>query len=248
MTGLFKRVWQSLLAIFFIVGTVYAEDTLKPSINIAQATQEQRALGCSDYVVHFDHFPKHQDIQVLFTRVIKGDPQAYRKVEQLRIDDTGCVEINGKKFLFYSLPSSGFAYGEKVKYRFELSDGTLLAEANYIPKPIRLASQEGTFFLEAVLVEMKPTTYCFYFNGLNENESLHLSSISDPEVIESDFMYHLNDATLFLPGVFGKNGGKAAVKIIRQSGDTIVCSLPWGADIIQELLNELNVVNRIPSS
>lgn len=212
-----------------LASTVHSQEA--PSANIRQNEQKT-----SEYIVEFQNFPKNHDIIVSQCRTLQNDSTSFLPVGKINILDDNSIIINGKtKADHYKINASGYALGEPVKYRYSLANGTLIAEAEYTPRPLRFPSKQETFTMEARLTTLEPTTYFLKFQGLKEGESVLYSSISGNEVIEDPYVYYSKNLFAYMPGILGKRGGYALVRFKRNSGDYVIAKLPWGSAILDQM-------------
>lgn len=224
----------------FYTGAVVAEQGKSPSVKIIKTAPDKLLQGCFENMFEFENFPKNVTFNLLLSRVFQKEPLSYKLVEQLQIDDSNLFIIKGKKYQNYAFTTQGTAFGERFSYRFQLKNGEILAETSFIPKPIQMKSRDGTFSVEAELVLYLPTTaYLLHYAGLEEEEVVHLTSISGEELIESNQKFRPQDKYLYAPQVIGLKGGKSYVDISRVNGDRVCFTLPWGTNIIYEALKKL---------
>lgn len=208
-------------------------------LSIVSTPTELQQYGVAEHYLVFDDAPRNTEILLQTKRVIQKTPNAFTTVDKLRIDYDGLIYVKGKGGKYYGLNSLGYAPGEKVDYRFVLSNGTVISEGFYVPRPIRAHSKNGSFSIEAQLVTVGPfTRYEIFLPGLDDQEEAHLASICEDELLNSDFTYRTNQAVNYMPGVIGKEGGDARVKITRQSGDSAVLRMLWGDAVLKPLLKE----------
>jgi hypothetical protein len=210
-----------------------AEKKAKASIILAEP--ELRAQGCAQHRFVLENFPTHREIIVATQRVLQEDPKAFTEKETISLDEQGIIEVdNDVKIRIYGLEPLGYAPGERVKFRFE-DHGQRLCEVSYIPKPISAISKEGTFTMEAELLQIEPTMWQLRFHGIQEGEVFFLTSNSSGEILTDEIPYRCGDVYTVSPDVISEVGGHDMVTIRRKSGDQAVLNLPWGAQIITNL-------------
>ena len=221
----FNRFFSSSLCLYLfsvIFEPIGAAASPAPSATVEITPPSLKALGVSDHYLRFENMPKHQKFDLLLKRVIQKDPNSYKRLETLSIDQDGNIELNGRLIKYYSLTPFGYAPGEKVSYRVVLQDGKILSEGSYIPRPIHVESKQGTFSIEAELVMMNPTTsYRLSFSGLEDQETVRSLSLCKDEVLDHEYRHSPLAFFLYSPGVVGYTGGKSRLKIIRKSGDSV---------------------------
>lgn len=236
-----KRILTLLSFVVIGTGSLHLSAGV-PTIKIVPMSQELRDQGASENTFVFEDFPLNQEFNLCYTKVVKVDPKSYTKMDIISLDENGLMRLNrGDKYLFYAVDSVGMANGERVTYRCVLPDRTILAETSYIPHPIHRESRDKTFSVDAELISLAPLTiYSIKYSGLNENEKIHLISISGKETIESDLYHHKDDSHNYLPGVNGKTGGTSTLEATRSTGDKLKLQLKWGDAVLTETLKSLN--------
>jgi hypothetical protein len=213
-----------------------AEKKAKASIILAEP--ELRAQGCAQHRLVLENFPINREIIFATHRVLQEDPKVFTNTETIRLDEQGIIEIDKRvKTRFYGLDPSGYAPGERVKFRFE-EQGRRLCEVSYIPRPLSVKSQDGTFTMEAELLTIAPTMWRLRFHGIQEGEIFSFISNSCGEILTGENPYRSCDIYTMSPDVIGEVGGNDEVTIRRKSGDQALLTLPWGAQIITNLEQE----------
>jgi hypothetical protein len=243
--------WRPMKSLFFFAVcqpllwlasfTLHAEELPKPFVQLIPTAQELRLQGAEDYIFKFENFPKNVDVICLYRRVLTKDPQSYKEKDRFRITEEGLIEIKGKLCQLYTgSRATDFARGERVLYRYQLTDGTVVAEINHIPAPFQIKSKQGTFSMDIELVAFHPVAlYLFRWKGLEAGERLSFCSISEREVREEVLLVTKEMVMSYSPNVVGKRGGKAHVKISRESGDHIIVSLPWGLTLVADMVRAM---------
>jgi len=212
-----------------------------PKVEVLQTPEYYHTQGSAEYSVYFENFPKHEELILKTSRIIQKKPGVFINAETLTLDDNNFITLKGRKgkILLYSLNSTCYAPGERVKIRFSDTEGNLIAQTSYFPKPIHTKSQNETFSLSAELACVIPETYLLTLNGIAPGEKVHLHSTSADEVIDSDFTH---EATLlYMPGVIGHKGGHGIVEITRENGDKACLSLQYGEELAHEILKDFEV-------
>lgn len=235
MTALYKLIGYLILFLILPFQLPATEETKTPQLKIVASTPEQKAAGMAEHIAIFENFPINQEFEMGCSRTITDSSKINWKIT---IDKEGILLINGIKTMTFALHSFGFASGERSKLRCVASDGTLLAETSYIPKPLSTKSKKETFSVSAELLSFAPTSYLIKIEGVAEEEKLSVLTTSGKEVVEKDFVFSSKDAPVVFPGVQGKKGGKATIKITRESGDSANLALKWDSAITKDLIKE----------
>lgn len=234
MNNYLKFFCLALLGFVLIQGNINGD---QPAIRIEEVSPVQKSLGMTGLVMYFDNFPRNQNIKIMHNR--PSISKDFQKLDIIKINSDESIHINGKNFIFYTFGNNIFIPGETINFQYELDNGTILAEASFIIRPLMFISKYGTFYVEVELKSINPTIYKFEFHGPVDNETLHLSSLSCLELLENDFVYHSKQ--LYMPGVINEYGGVANVKISRQSGDYVYFHLDWGISIMEKMLKNLKI-------
>ncbi len=123
--------------------------------------------------------------------------------------------------------------GEESAYTLIPYDGKAFITTSILPKPLitegtdgvklkmRLASQEGDYFL-------------LHASGLFPGEKVNIVSTSDNKInqaLNADANGQLQH--LIRPIVLGCRGGFASYELIRENGEKLKMSYPWGLEIIK---------------
>jgi hypothetical protein len=233
---------RNLVSLFlmFMLLTFSLQLSAVEEVRIIKASPELIANGSNEYIMIFKNFKTNQKFTISYARVIQKDPGNYKPLDTLRIDEKNIIHVNGMhQTKFYSTQYPGFAPGEAIKYKISRPDGKVLAEASFIPNPIRKKSDKGTFYIQAELRAIYPTMYEITYDGIEKNEKLHCTSTSASEHLESDDVYDPANKYLHLPGVNGLSGGSSQMEVVRSTGDKVILDLKWDDAIIKELQKNL---------
>lgn len=234
MIGL-KKISCYLFFIFhFISGYSFSQEN-SPQAKIVPRDSHERCEGIEDYFLIFENFPCKQDFTISLKRVLSKDSKNAQILERLQIDENGFILKEGKVKPFCTLNSRGFAEGERGTYTFSLDDGTVIAEASFIPRPIEKKSKKGTFLIKAELLGIAPTVYKISFEGLLEKESIRISNMSGRHILDKTFSFSSNSLYQVSPQLIGRTGGKSSLETVRASGDKVKIPLRWGETVIKEL-------------
>lgn len=202
------------------------------------------------HFVEFNNFPHNTDITIQAHRLFRTDKKTdYTTVETIKIDKQGLIHLKKQKstvgqFALNPNPSE-YLLGERSLFRFLDNKGNTLKEFSFIPRPIKQTGKDHTFSVEAELVSYLPTMYNLSFEGIEENESIHVTSKCLHETIEYDVNYSSKNKFAILPAVTGHKGASCRLTLKRTNGDTVTLKLNWGTTLFNELLITMGKGNKL---
>ncbi|MBS4168346.1 hypothetical protein [Parachlamydia sp. AcF125] len=219
-----------LIALFFsAMSSLESRQDVQPFAKIVATSPQQRALGAAKHALIFRNFPINQGFMISFARGLQPDSLSFKEVEKIQIDEKGTVfverEARGKN---YGLNFEGIARGERVRYRFNQTDGTLLSEISYVPKPIRKKSRGKTFSIKAELLGIFPITYLFKFKGIKEGEILKIRSTCGQKMTQDTVEYRESQLPKIVLEMEGRRGETSLIEILREDGDKLALRLKGG--------------------
>lgn len=216
------------------------EDGELPQVVIEKTSPELQAKGGGEFSMRFKHFPPECEIVMTCAHVIQKNPEEFKEIERLTIDGQGRIWVKGTPIAFYTFGAEGIAKGERVKYKYALADGSVLAESSFIPYPLVVNSKKKTFSVEIELLALEPAVYLLTYCGLQNGERMRLRSKSGKEeVVDEDFFYRAGIPSAYMPGVAGQDGGYAVLDIVRLAGDSIKIKIPWGMEVLRSVWDTL---------
>jgi hypothetical protein len=159
----------------------------QPEVEIKKAPRELYAKGGGEFIMHFKNFQPGEQITMTCAHVIQKNPGEFQEVEKFKMAEGGQLWIKETLVAFYTFGAKGIAKGERVKYRYALTDGTVVAESSFIPYPLVVHSKKKTFSIDIELLQLEPMVYLLSYHGLNNGERMRLMSRSGNEMDEEDF-------------------------------------------------------------
>ena len=239
-----NRITTNIYFIVLLLSVIFSccarkSNEATPTVEVIPTPERLRSLGSGEYYLRFENFPKNKEIILTSTKTVQRKPNVFTTHETFILDENDWISVNGSKdkATHFSMPSRGYAPGERVKIRFSDRKGKLIAQTSYIPKPIQTKSQEGTFSISAELAISQPETYIFTLDRIPSGEKVHLHFVSTHEVVDSDFTQG-KIPLIYSPRVMGQNSGHSIVEISRENGDKACLCLQYGKEIAHEILKD----------
>jgi hypothetical protein len=221
--------------------SAYDEIILEPEFLSAQklsVTNKYPTLETMDPGAHkiLIRFPNLPDVETFVFRLERPAIQenTFKYIFKNDLINTG--EQLGEKVPTATLSSRSFLPGEKIKYIVEEKTDKI-GKAKFKSKPLELTpnplivqSKDGAT-IKANLGIYDPTCYWINFSGFKEREQIEFVSSSSGESGRSLIRFDKPITMNYMPGVVGKNGGFAQIKIIRSNGEELKLDLPWGSEL-----------------
>lgn len=243
------------LFLFTCVNTAMCQDSQNPKIRLERFKTDKlkeseneyfREMAKINYLQHsfaFKNFPQNKNLYVDVQRPLFGND--WKNFLYIRLENDKVV-YKSKDFKhevilpFFSFSSLGFFPGEKIVIKFSTQDDSFQHKISFIPNPMELADNEGKILLSAELVGNTNGSeiYLLKLHQIPEGENLVFISKSGNEIIKSEMKYSKSNPHMIIPGVIDKEGGIEVVTFIRENGDKLSLPLPWGKEVIKNVLEK----------
>ncbi len=144
--------------------------------------------------------------------------------------------INGEEPCFILL-GVGYLPGEKIEISFK-SNSTESDPVNINPNPLTIQSKKDSATISFELVSLEPTIYNENYYNFDTNEKVKFGSLSNGELMSSDFKINKSGAAMYMPAVKGRKGGNSKVLYTRENGDKFAFNIPWGEEFLNHVLGK----------
>lgn len=148
--------------------------------------------------------------------------------------------------------SKYFMPGEKIELIVSTKNGHYQSEGfSLVPNPMIKFDRknEAKVTVEMVAFAKDATDYRILLEGFQEGEKIQFLSKSADEEIAHGIEYKSINIIYYSPAVIGKSGGIAELSFIRENGEQITMTLPWGDALFPYLKGEVKpLISNFPTS
>jgi len=159
-------------------------------------------------------------------RLMKNDPDAFSPLP------VPAGQINRGSPLMFCIPLDQCYLGERLTFRISETNGTIVKETMFCPKPMILKDNSGKVILEAALLSFKPSDFAYFIRIPALNEPVDFISTSGIEVLKHRLPLNEPVSIPYIPGTIGSDGGIAEVELrFVNDGSSYKMQLPWGTAV-----------------
>lgn len=245
-----KIISTICLAFILFAPSVYGADkmlnlsakTLSPT-EVNQIKNENLGKSTANNyatIITIENIPDIENFKIKIERpLLKEIPSEKNKKfhDQIDIKREAMVKMGkdfGTDFPCFMIQSNGFLPGEEVSLIVECKNYKS-APLKFSPHPLQMKSAIDKATVSIRLAGLGMSTYAINFKDFNPNEKIKYTSESCGELISKTFEAKSNVTMLLTCGVIGYEGGLDTFKIIRNNGEALEITFPWGTDLVEHL-------------
>lgn len=220
-----KGMLLLLFFCFFYSGKLFSDQlTQSPRVRVCRILTGDDRSPFSVIGFELLNFPKNKKIKL---NVLKPLSNESKTISCCTIDENGRINIGRLPSidLLYIL-TEGFYYGERVIFDF-IVDEEIIFQLTLVPNLLVAVNKTGDIKAHAELIQLKPSRYVIFVEGLKEKEQYAVTRSSSGLLDRIRDRFEPTHCCTLSPDVPWKKSGVGKVFIdVRKQRLTL--ELPWG--------------------